>query len=220
MNPYININDNNDKYYKNKINYSLTLKKVPNMRPKIRVIKKDIQHFSNNIKKINNKIKKDLLVPSVPINKKLNLKLNIPSIPKSKSKIQNNQLRNMTYQYSSSNNIKNNNSTHKIFNNKKIRNSYSLNNINNNKGNINYINLNNNIFNKTWDNLHYIPTEDNHYFFKTKYNSFYKPKEILLLNEVLQKQIIDMRLQLYDSEKKSEKISEILNSSKMQKKNI
>ena len=146
-----------------------------------------------------------------PLKKKL--KINIES---------KNHRRKLSYQYSNNdsfkNELKNNNSTNNIL---FATQSSNINNINN-------FNFNNNIFNKSSHNFNPYKSdtnsktyqemnkENNNYIYKTNIHTF-KPKEICLLNEVLQKQVIDMRLQLYDSEKKNEKFCDIISNLKKEK---
>ena len=202
MNEYININNNiNINPYK--IN-SFNVKKNLNLQKTISGIKNGINIVSDKIKETDTKIKK-FIKKNIPrrIN---NLKLNLNT---------DNNIRNLSYQYSSSNSIKNNNSHNQI------KNCYSLNNIfiptnstNNNTNSFN--NYTNNIFSKSSNNFNKINSGQNkdiNYIYKTNIHT-YKPKEINLLNKVLQKQIIDVRLQLYESEKKCEKFYEIINNLK------
>ena len=215
MNDYIKISRNiNVNPYK--IN-SICVKRNLSLQKKLSEIKHNIEQVSNKInntdKKIKNFININKKIPHPNISKK-ELKLNInPEM--------NNQVRNLSYQYSNNKNkknyIKDSNSSNNIF--LPTQNS-SINNINN-------FNFNNNIFSKSSQNFHHhkmkskLKTDseikdNNNYIYRTNIHTF-KPKEIFLLNEVLQKQVIDMRLQLYDSEKKSDKFSELINNLKNEK---
>ena len=210
MNEYININNNiNINPYK--IN-SFNVKKNLNLQKSISGIKNGINIVSDKIKETDTKIKK-FIKKNIP-RKINNLKLNINSDNNNKYNI-----RNLSYQYSSSNSIKNSNDH-------QIKNCYSLNNIfiptNHTNNNIRSFNNNtNNKFNKSTNNFNKINTgknsyqenKDINYIYKTNIHT-YKPKEINLLNKVLQKQIIEIRLQLYESEKKCEKLYEIINNLK------
>ena len=209
MNEYININNNiNINPYK--IN-SFNVKKNLNLQKTISGIKNGIGVVSDKIKETDSKIKK-FIKKNIPRKKFNHLKINInPDINKY-------NIRNLSYQYSSSNSIKNNDNH--------IKNCYSLNNIfiptnqtNNNISSFN--NFNNSTFSKSSNNFNKIDSRQNsyqenkdiNYIYKTNIHT-YKPKEINLLNKVLQKQIIDVRLQLYESEKKCEKFYEIINNLK------
>ena len=215
MNEYINIS-NNINLNPYKIN-SISVKRNLNLQKKLTGIKRNVELVSNKIKKTDKKIKNFVKnnIPKQNQNRNSKLKLNIN--PET-----NNQVRNLSYQYSSNDNItkelKNNNSTNNIL---FPTQSSNINNINN-------FNFNNNIFSKSSNNFN--PHKSNSYSKiyeerkKEKYNYIYKsnihtfkPKEICLLNEVLQKQVIDMRLQLYDSEKKREKFQEIISNLKNEK---
>ena len=209
MNEYININNNiNINPYK--IN-SFNVKKNLNLQKTISGIKNGIGVVSDKIKETDSKIKK-FIKKNIPRKKFNHLKINInPDINKY-------NIRNLSYQYSSSNSIKNNDNH--------IKNCYSLNNIfiptnqtNNNISSFN--NFNNSTFSKSSNNFNKIDSRQNsyqenkdiNYIYKTNIHT-YKPKEINLLNKVLQKQIIEVRLQLYESEKKCEKFYEIINNLK------
>ena len=209
MNEYININNNiNINPYK--IN-SFNVKKNLNLQKTISGIKNGIGVVSDKIKETDSKIKK-FIKKNIPRKKFNHLKINInPDINKY-------NIRNLSYQYSSSNSIKNNDNH--------IKNCYSLNNIfiptnqtNNNISSFN--NFNNSTFSKSSNNFNKIDSRQNsyqenkdiNYIYKTNIHT-YKPKEINLLNKVLQKQIIEIRLQLYESEKKCEKFYEIINNLK------
>ena len=209
MNEYININNNiNINPYK--IN-SFNVKKNLNLQKTISGIKNGIGVVSDKIKETDSKIKK-FIKKNIPRKKFNHLKINInPDINKY-------NIRNLSYQYSSSNSIKNRDNH--------FKNCYSLNNIfiptnqtNNNISSFN--NFNNSTFSKSSNNFNKIDSRQNsyqenkdiNYIYKTNLHT-YKPKEINLLNKVLQKQIIEIRLQLYESEKKCEKFYEIINNLK------
>ena len=195
MNEYININNNiNINPYK--IN-SFNVKKNLNLQKTISGIKNGIGVVSDKIKETDSKIKK-FIKKNIPRKKFNNLKLNI------NSEYNKYNHRNLSYQYSSCNSIKNNDN--------QIKNCYSLNNIynktnqgDNNLSNFNNYNFDNNniIFSKSSNNFHKTNTRQNtfqennniNYIYKANIHTF-KPKEISLLNKVLKKQIIDIRLQL------------------------
>ena len=71
----------------------------------------------------------------------------------------------------------------------------------------NYISINNNFLNNNEKYLYRVPAKT-------------KPKELILLNEVLQKQIIEVRLQLYDAKKKIEDDSNIIKNLKNENNNL
>ena len=71
----------------------------------------------------------------------------------------------------------------------------------------NYISINNNFLNNNEKYLYRVPAKT-------------KPKELILLNEVLQKQIIEVRLQLYDANKRIEDDSNIIKNLKIENNNL
>ncbi len=71
----------------------------------------------------------------------------------------------------------------------------------------NYISINNNFLNNNEKYLYRVPAKT-------------KPKELILLNEVLQKQIIEVRLQLYDANKKIEDDANIIKNLKNDNNNL
>ena len=71
----------------------------------------------------------------------------------------------------------------------------------------NYISINNNFLNNNEKYLYRVPAKT-------------KPKELILLNEVLQKQIIEVSLQLYDANKRIEDDSNIIKNLKIENNNL
>ena len=71
----------------------------------------------------------------------------------------------------------------------------------------NYISINNNFLNNNEKYLYRVPAKT-------------KPKELILLNEVLQKQIIEVRLQLYEANKKIEDDANIIKNLKNENNNL
>ena len=218
MKEYKNVNNNiNINPYK--LN-SLCVKRNLNLQKKLNRIKQNIVQISNKIKSTDEKINNSK-INNIPTPIRNNHKRNVDLKLKINSEC-NNQAKNLSYQYSNNNTIKS-----------ELKTCNSTSNIlfpsqNNNINNINNFNFNNNIFSKSThsfnprrtyskSNLNLDKKKDNNnYIYKANIHTF-KPKEICLLNEVLQKQLIDMRLQLYDSEKKTEKFCEIIKNLKNDK---
>ena len=176
---------------------------------------------NNNIKKYNNKS------PNISnITYQYEYSNNNITNSNNRSKLYEKQANNSTNNISSHKNKINNNINNLNFNNNIF--SKSSNNFNNkNLLNLSQYKLKNEK-EKTLKNLNLSFTEDNtynnnsindKYIYKTK-TKCHKPKEIYLLNEVLQKQIIEVRLELYDANKKIEELSEMVKNIRIEKKNL